>query len=483
MVKAELPLIADAKLKWARFKESAAHHLDAWRTAWARDKADTAPRRSRADAEFLPAALEIMETPPSPLGRAVLWAIMAFFAITVAWAVFAKVNINATASGKLIPAGRVKLIQPLEAGTVSAILVKEGQKVHEGDLLIELDATEIEAAREQVEHEMLVAEIERARWRAALDNPANPVAVFDPPHDLDAAKRKTYTHLLRSQSDAFQDHLLAIDDQIKAARARLASVRDNLERMRQTAPLVRREYVAKKTLVDKGVAAPLSLVPLQRQMIDFKKGISGERRKVTETQATIAAAREQRKEAVSNYQNNALSQFTLADRRIDNFKQELVKLERRRTRQALISPVDGVVQQLKTNTIGGVVTPAEVLMVIVPDTHRLEADVMIPNRDIGFVEKGQKAVVKLETFLFTRYGAINGRVRTISSDAVADKRLGLAYPARITLDRTSMTVDGREVQLTPGMAATVEVTTGRRRVIAFVLAPLLRYAKESFHER
>lgn len=218
-------------------------------------------------------------------------------------------------------------------------------------------------------------------------------------------------------------------------------------------------------------------------MIDFKKGISGERRKIVETRASIAAARDQRKETVSSYENNALTQLALADRRIDNFKQELVKLDRRRTQQALIAPVDGVVQQLKTHTIGGVVTPAEVLMEIVPDTHRLEAEVMIPNKDIGFVRKGQKAVVKLETFLFTRYGAIGGRIKTISTDAVADKRLGLAYPARVALDRTSMMVDGRKVQLTPGMAATVEVTTGRRRVIAFVLAPLLRYGKESFHER
>jgi len=467
----------------ARFVDGVLYHVGAWRTAWAMEKQANRVRRSRADTEFLPAALEVMECPPSPIGRWVLWLIAGVFSFAIAWATLSHVDIIATASGKIIPTGRVKVIQPLESGTVSDILVKEGQRVREGDLLIELDATQIEAERQQIERELQVAEIDRARWKAVLDNPMDPVLAFHPPSGLGKERTATYTRLLRTQADAYRSRLLAIDNQIKAVEAGLASIMENTARMQETLPVVEQELKANRILVNKGVAPRLSLGPLERQVIDFRKGISAERKKADEALARITAAREQRKEAVSTYENGALSQYTLSERRIDNFRQELVKLDQRREQQALIAPVDGIVQQLQTHTIGGVVTPAEQLMVIVPETSELEAEVMIPNKDIGFVEVGQDAVVKLETFLFTRYGAIDGTVLSISPDAIADERLGLVYAARVALNSTEMQVDGRIVPLSPGMAATVEVKTGQRRIIEFVLAPLLRYSQESLRER
>jgi hemolysin D len=188
-------------------------------------------------------------------------------------------------------------------------------------------------------------------------------------------------------------------------------------------------------------------------------------------------------EIMSAQRNQTLSELALARRRVDSFEQEIVKLKRQSAEQVLTAPVDGIVQQLMVHTVGGVVSPAEHLMVIVPDTRELMAEVMISNKDIGFVYAGQDAVIKLETFLFTRYGVIDGRVENVSPDAITDQSLGLVYAARVSLDKTSMMIDGREVRLAPGMAATVEVKIGKRRIIEFILSPLMRAAQESLRER
>ena len=149
----------------------------------------------------------------------------------------------------------------------------------------------------------------------------------------------------------------------------------------------------------------------------------------------------------------------------------------------LTAPVDGVVQQLAIHTIGGVVTPAQALLALVPRENALEVEAVLENKDIGFVYAGQDATVKLETFLFTRYGTIPGKVRVVSNDAANDEKRGLIYPVRVQLARTTMQIENKTVNLSPGMAATVEIKTGTRRVIEYFLSPLLQYANESLRER
>lgn len=199
--------------------------------------------------------------------------------------------------------------------------------------------------------------------------------------------------------------------------------------------------------------------------------------------AAIAAVREQRREIRATFRASVLSERARAERRIAVMEQELIKTEERISRRTLRAPVDGTVQQLAVHTVGGVVTPAQPLMVVVPEDDVLEIEAAVRNKDIGFVAAGQPADVKLETFTFTRYGSIPGRVVAVSADAVADERQGLVYTARVALLRASLEVDGRMVSLAPGMAATVEVKTGRRRIIDFLLDPILRRGRESLRER
>ena len=178
-----------------------------------------------------------------------------------------------------------------------------------------------------------------------------------------------------------------------------------------------------------------------------------------------------------------LSQRDEAQRKAGALEEEFLKAEQRHGLQILTAPLDGVVQQLAIHTIGGVVTPAQILMVIVPDNAALEVEATVQNRDIGFIHPGQEVEVKVETFLFTKYGTIPGKVISVSRDAVQDEKRGLIYPIRVALGRSSINVEGRQVELGAGMALTAEVKTDRRRIIDYLLSPIARYRQETMRER
>jgi hemolysin D len=229
-----------------------------------------------------------------------------------------------------------------------------------------------------------------------------------------------------------------------------------------------------------------------------------QRSKLREAEAAIAALVEARSKADAEYERGLLDDLSKAEQKTAGLAQDGVKAEQRTRLQQLTAPVDGVVQQLAVHTIGGVVTPAQALMVIVPVESHLEIEATISNRDVGFIEVGQEAAIKVDTFNFTRYGLLHGKVVTISHDAItrdkpatrtADKGQGaetgssepsgqeLVYAARISLDRTRMQVEDKFVDLSPGMAVTAEIKTGSRTIVSYLLSPLARFGHESLHER
>jgi hemolysin D len=218
----------------------------------------------------------------------------------------------------------------------------------------------------------------------------------------------------------------------------------------------------------------------------------------------VAAIRETRGQAIAEYSHTISDELAKSEQKASGLAQDLIKAEQRTRLQQLSAPVDGVVQQLAIHTVGGVVTPAQSLLVIVPSESRLEIEAMVSNRDIGFVHPGQEAEIKIDTFNFTRYGLLHGQVLSVSQDAIIrdqqqeranDRRLGLQnesseprgqelnYSARVSLDRTQMRIDDQMVNLSPGMAATVEIKTGSRNILSYLLSPLRRYHQEALRER
>ncbi|MBI3517449.1 MAG: HlyD family type I secretion periplasmic adaptor subunit [Proteobacteria bacterium] len=461
-----------------------------------------AARRSRSQAherEFLPAALEIVETPASPASRVIGYVIVLFFALALAWACLGQVDVIATARGKIIPTGRTKVVQPLEIGTVRAIHVQEGQPVRAGDPLIELDPTTNAAESERLAADLVVAGLDAARLRAALSDAPDPVATFDPPQGADALKVRLYRQLLANQVAEQRAKLAGLDRQYAQRDADRAAVAGTVAKLSAAIPMLRERAQTKRYLADQGTASRMNALELEQSLTEYQHELLVQKSRLAEAEAALGAIAESRAQAAAEYQRTMLTDLTGAEQKIAGLTQELVKATKKTDLQRLTSPVDGTVQQLAVHTIGGVVTPAQTLMVIVPRDSRLEVEAAVENKDIGFVAEGNPVEIKIETFNFTKYGLLRGTVTQLSRDSIVPERGGASadprqpttapttqepvYTARISLDRESMEIDGRIIALGPGMSVTAEIKTGQRRVIEYLLSPVLKYSHESIRER
>lgn len=435
----------------------------------------------KQELEFLPAVLEIQESPPSPLGRIMLWVFVAFFSIAIAWAIIGKIDIVAIAQGKIIPGDRTKVIQPLEIGTVRAIHVQEGQTVKQGDPLIELDATSSGADQQRLSNELMTAQLDAARLRAL--SATTPESAFTVPAHADRTQAALQKQMLRNQLEEQAARLSALDSAITQRQAEYVTTQDTVAKLEATLPLITQRTQSLKNLADKKLVAENSYLELEQQRLEQHHDLATQRNRLKEITAAIASAEQQRLALHAEFRRATLTELAKTEERITALQQEFIKAQQRTTLQRLTAPVSGVVQQLAIHTVGGVVTPAQQLMVIVPNEHTLEVEALVQNKDIGFVHIGQAAEIKIETFPFTKYGIIDAQIRHISNDAIADEKLGLIYAARVLMKKSVINVDGKQVNLTPGMVVTVEIKTGKRRLIEYFLSPLLQYGQESIRER
>ncbi|MFV1852191.1 MAG: HlyD family type I secretion periplasmic adaptor subunit [Thalassospira sp.] len=441
-------------------------------------------RRSAEEREFLPAAIEIMETPANPIGRTVALSLAGFFTIALAWAVIGEVDVVAVAQGRLVPTGGVKQIQPLEIGTVRAIHVRDGQHVEAGDLLIELDPTESEADKGQLLHERDAAALDIARLKTFLEGldrreiPALPKHAALNDEILQTAEQK-----LRSDLAAFFAKLAATDAEAAKLRAERASINAEIAKSRELLPLLVEREGSLSGLVSDGISTKPVWLEVKQQLIETKSNLEIYRNRLEEADASIMAAEKDRENLIAQTKQQTLEELLEARNKFQTAVITLRKAESREDRHQLRAPVSGTIQQLAVHTVRGVVSPAESLMVVVPDDVELEAVAKVQNKDAGFVATDQEAVIKIDSFPFTRYGKIDGKVKSISRDAIQDEDLGLVYEVRATLKASEIFADGRMVKLTPGMTASVEVKTGKRRIIEFLLSPVMKYGDEALRER
>ena len=460
--------------------------------------------RRGAELEFLPAALEIVETPASPVGRAVGGTIILFFVAALAWATLGQVDIIATAPGKIVPSGRSKVVQPFETGVVRAIHVQDGQAVKAGDVLVELDPTISDAERDRLASDLLAARLDVARLTAAIRPPEEAVASFSPPSGASPQQIELQRTLLASQVEERRAKLANLDRQVAQNKANREAVAATVEKLTVAIPLLRQRAEARKYLAEKAVGSKLQYLEVEQDLVEHEQELQVQKARLAEAEAGLAALREQRGETEAEYRRSNLADLSQAEQKAASLQEELVKAREHARLQTLVAPVDGTVQQLAVHTVGGVVTPAQALMVIVPAESHLEIDAMVSNQDIGFARAGEKAEIKVDTFNFTRYGLLHGEVINVSQDAIprdkpAERASGqgasaatessepkgqdLVYAARVSLDRSEMQVGDKMVRLSPGMAVTVEIKTGSRRVIDYLLSPLLRYKQGALRER
>ncbi len=455
-----------------------------FRHAWSQRKETDAPALQAHEAQFLPAALALRDTPVHPAPRITLWLIMAFALIAVLWATFGRIDVVATAVGKIIPNDRTKLIQPMETAVVKAIHVRDGQAVTLGQVLIELDATTAAADSERLRNEALTARLEALRAEALLAALAGGRAPrLKPLEGADTGRLLAEQSQASGQYQEYQARQLQLQAEITRRRAELQATQDQVVKLEQTAPIARQRAQDYQKLVKENFISQHGYLEREQARIEQEQDLASSRSKVAEIRAALMEAQQQQATLAAETRRQLLDQHNLAAQKAASLEQELIKADQRGRLMHMTAPVAGTVQQLAVHTVGGVVTPAQPLMVIVPRDNVLEVEAMLPNKDIGFVNPGQDAEVKVETFPFTKYGTIHGTITQVSSDAIQDEKLGLIYSTRVKLAKDTLRVENKIVRLTPGMAVTVEVKTGKRRVIEYFLSPLMQVTSESLRER
>ena len=503
------------------FKEFIQRYSSVWKQVWAvRDQLDP-PKREQDEREFLPAHLELTET---PLSAAPKWAarlVIAFALIALLWAIFGKLDIVAVAQGKTSLGGRSKTIQALETAVVERINVKDGQTVTKGDVLMELAGIgsdsdynrSLEALRaaylNKWRSETLLAAIENGhspRLSSSIDtgkqvnNHEDAKQVASAPQGLQAASEATNLKqqiiasipqsaiieaqtLVLNQYQAWStkdQQLASVKEQRKAERTSTQAQINKLAAMTQIEGQRVSDY---RELVAQDYLAKHSLLEQEGKYIQAKNDLASQKSTLQQITQAIKQAEDERTLNTQTIKRDTLDVLRQANEQIGQLEPEAAKAEQRKQLLTLTAPVDGTVQQLAMHTIGGVVTAAQPIMVIVPSEDKFEIEAIVLNKDIGFVQVGQDVVIKIESFPYTRYGYLTGKVKTVSFDAVENKDLGLVYTAIVSLDKDTLNIEGKPVRLDAGMNATAEIKTGKRSVISYLLSPLQTKVDESLRER
>jgi hemolysin D len=447
------------------------------RAAWAERDELAGPRRMADEAAFLPAALSLQETPAHPAPRRVAWVLCALFVIALGWSIFGQIDIVAVAHGRIVVSERTKTLQPLEASVVKRVLVKEGDAVQAGQVLVELDATNASADGASVQEQLSAMVSEESRTTALL-------AALKT-HRLPALQEGSVRDTAQLQAE-WQDitaRLAKLSAEQARRQAEIATVRETIAKLQATLPIAQQREADFKNLIDQGFMGVHAGQDRTRERIEQERDLATERARLVEAQAALAESKNTRSAYLAETQRALSDRQAQASSKRTQLIQERSKTEQRTRLTQLTAPVAGRVQQVAVHTEGGVVTPAQVLMIIVPKDAQVTAEVVIDNKDIGFVYAGQGATIKLETFPFTRYGTVEAKVSSVTADAVSDEKRGAIFPATLNLSQNSIVVDGKHIHLSPGMNVTAEIKTGKRRVIEYLLSPVQTTMSESLGER
>ena len=469
------------------------------------------PQRGRGESAFLPAALEILETPPSPARMFILLTICAFFAVALGWSWIGRLDVIATAKGKIHPSERVKVIEPLETAKVVAIKARDGQLVRAGAVLIALDARAASADVKSYSQALQSFEAEAARRRAALDlaragDIDNSKPAIDWRGEIDETTKRLEERVLEEDLGSLSSAIAALHAQAEEKRADAAGLRQTIIAQRELVATDRTRVEMKALLLKKGAGSKADLInateTLQRQQAILTQDVG----ELAQANAARTVIERQAAQTLQQFRDDNEKKIEAAERQADDLRQKLAKARVYLAHMVLRSPIDGVVQGLVVTTVGQVVTPGEETMWIVPSKSELDIEAFLPNRERAFVKPGEKAVVKLASFPFTRYGTLDGEVVKVAQDAIPESSAmiaegdstkppsassvgggqptqNLVYPITVKLLRKMMFVDGRAVAVSPGMSATVEIRTGSRRILQYLFSPLIKTMSKSMRER
>lgn len=466
----------------------------------------------RADKEFLPAALEIIESPPSPVKLGLIWFITLLAMSTLAWSWFGQIDIHAVAQGRIQPSGRSKVVQPAEAGRVRIAYVRNGSSVREGDVLVELDSTDSGADLDAMRAEVETNQAEIARRRLAIASARSgeitaPVILF--PDAISELVRRREQATLDAETQTLSMLQRGLDAQIGEREAQKQRLKFSIvERTKLVAVLTERVKM-RQMLVDRDAGARAAVIDALQEQQKEAAILATERGQIFELDAAITTLRLKQNETTAQFITEQTQRLLEMERRFEKAQAELIKAVGKNNRTRLTAPVSGIVQQLALTTEGQVVAAGQPLMTIVPGDDRLEVEAFLQNKDVGFVAVGQKVILKIDAFPFTRFGTVEGEVVQVSRDAIDEREAtgladsssssrgnqnqsalspaariqNLVYPTTIALRQLAVNVGASDVRLQPGMAVTAEIRTGERRLLDYLLSPVREVSSQAAHER
>jgi hemolysin D len=439
-----------------------------------------------------------------------IWLICSAVAIGLIGAYVGTLDIHAVAQGRIHPSGRSKVVQPFEAGRVVAIKVENGSKVSAGDVLLELDSTETSADREVQASDLASANAEMVRRTVAVaivkakSYAPRPIEF---PVGTDEPIRRREEQVLRAELEQLNAARASATAQISEQLATRNRLRTSIVAREKLIELAKERSDTRNELNKQGALSRAMVIDSLQQYETQMVALVGERGQLLEAEAAIDRLERKLEELSSQFITEQTQKIAEAERKIARFEQELIKAKSKSERTHLRAPINGTVQSLSVTSLGQVVAAGQALLTIVPRDGPIEIEALIQNQDIGFVNEGQNAVIKVEAFPFTRYGTINGVVTKVSRDAVDEREAAqigdptagtrgsagqgaaggrgqnLVFPASISLERRAMWINGKEIPLSPGMVVSVEIKTGDRRLIDYVLSPLREIGSNAGRER
>ena len=450
-----------------------------------------APTALSPDAlDFAPGLLAIQESPPAKLPRTVMYTVLALFLIMLAWAIFGKLDIIASAEGRLVPQTYVKIVQPADAGIVQEILVQEGQAVEAGQVLMRMDTKFTEADAKTIRNELRLKSLILRRADAELAGRPMMRRKEDPP-ELYGQVENQY----RAHRQAYLDAVGQEAESLNKARHDLRSAQETLYKLQQVVPVYQRSAAAYEKLAKDNFVSQLAAQEKVRDKIEKEQDLKAQESTVASLKSTIAASEKKLAQITSNYKSQLQNERVDTESQYQKLQQDSAKIEHKSNLLELKAPQAGIIKDLATHTRGTVVSPGTVMMTLVPHDEPLQAEILVKNEDVGFVYPNQKTRVKLAAYPFQKYGMIEGTVIYVGADAsdgassAADKGKDqkaapqLTYKALVRLGAQSLEIEGEKLRLSPGMQVIAEIHQGRRTVMEYLLSPVQKAFHEAGRER
>ena len=438
-------------------------------------------RRSKGDSEFMPEIQGAILQDSPWIARLMVWLVFLLLLSAFAWARFAVLEEVTSGEGKAIPSSKVQKIQNLEGGIVAEIFVREGQVVNKGDVLLRLDNTRFLSSQEETEVERLalLAQIERLSAEAE----GRPLNLPEDINRLVPQLAEDEQALYDSRQQRLQSEQRILEEQLIQKQQELAEIQAKQQQYRASLNLIQQELAMAEPLVKTGAISAVEVLRLRRSIVDIRGALDA-------TTLALPRAEAAAKEIQSRIQQSELAFRAEAFRLLNDARTQLQKLavssvaiQDRVSRTQVVSPVKGIVKQLKVNTIGGVVQPGSDILEIVPLEDSLLIEARVRPQDVAFLHPGQKAMVKFNAYDFTIYGGLSANLELISADTITDNEGRSFYLIQVRTDKSHLGSEEHPLLIIPGMVATVDIITGHKSVLDYLLKPVLKARSEAMRER